>query len=208
MLPSKKNAWEGNKIFWIKLHLKGEQHAAAKQNVPSSRAKRVNVQKKKPWVAQHFAARKIHTYWYDHTGQILRGTAPEWVRNLTFHVIFFGGMLTNIYSKVNHIWIWRLANKAGKMGQDSNMSSCGRIPSLADSVPIPDTLRRFLPSVIVPWGVLVRSHWVIFERKSSGMRSESDFSRHIFLEECWQTFTSKWITFEFGDLITRLEKCG
>ena len=92
----------------------------------------------------------INALWYDHTGQILRGTAPEWVRNLTFHVIFFGGMLTNIYSKVNHIWIWRLANKAGKMGQDSNMSSCVRIPSLADSVPIPDTLRRFLPSVIVP----------------------------------------------------------
>ena len=27
-----------------------------------------------------------------------------------------------------------------------------------------------------------------------------------FLKECWQTFTTKWITFEFGDLSTRLEK--
>ena len=29
-----------------------------------------------------------------------------------------------------------------------------------------------------------------------------------FLEECWQTFTPKWITFESGDLLTRLEKWG
>ena len=28
------------------------------------------------------------------------------------------------------------------------------------------------------------------------------------LKECWQTPTPKWSTFEFGDLLTRLEKCG
>ena len=69
--------------------------------------------------------------WHDHTGQILSGRAPECVLNLTFHVIFCEGMLTNIYSKVDHIWIWRLINKAGRMGQNVNMSNCIRIPSLS-----------------------------------------------------------------------------
>ena len=58
------------------------------------------------------------------------------------------------------------------------------------------------------YSLMVRSHWANCELNEYGMHSESEFSRHIFLEECWQTFTPKWITFEFGYLLTRLKKCG